>query len=238
MKREKQNNPVVVGVLLCILVGSVTKTLLDLRSQGEASPVVTQIANTQEAPVKLAAAPYRLPPRDPFFHVSLSRVSLPTSEGAPGEAASSWPDTPGQNGLATLGIAPLEGATHQTVSETVAAGKAQTTVAPGNEPDEKQPAPDEQERTLVQGLKLTAILRGQHPQAVLESPVFGLKTLRLGDTIETLRLTAIHAQEIVLEGEQGIWTLPLGSLAEKKNDFGEERIVSPSVTKEDANAPM
>jgi hypothetical protein len=232
MKREKQNNPIVVGALLCILVGSVTKTLLDLRSQGASAGVVTPIASTQAVPVNLSPSSYRPPRRDPFFHTSLPRTSLQTDSGVPDETPFGWSGIGGPNALATLGIQPLAGAAQQTGLEarTSPSGKAQTAASPGNVPDEKQVAADEQERRLVQGLKLTAILGGQRPQAVLESPLFGVKTLGLGDAIETLRLTAIHPQEVVLEGEQGIWTLPLGSEAEEKN-------LSSFAAREDANGP-
>jgi hypothetical protein len=211
----------------------VTKTLLDLRSKGESAVVVTPIASTQAVSATLSTAPYRPPRRDPFFHVGLLRTASTTASGSPAAGPLRWPGIGGQYDLATLGMLPQEGTAQHTGPETKTspAGTAQTTASPGTGPDEKQPAADERERALVQGLKLTAILGGKRPQAVLESPVFGLKTLSLGDTIETLRLTAIHAREIVLEGEQGIWTLPLGSDAEEKNNPS-------SAVKEDAHAPM
>jgi hypothetical protein len=80
----------------------------------------------------------------------------------------------------------------------------------GNHSDPPSKSP---EAALVARLKLTAILAGDRPSAVIEGYSTQPLIVHQGEAFGTLRVAAIHATEIVLSGPGSIWTLPLDTNA-------------------------
>ncbi len=82
-------------------------------------------------------------------------------------------------------------------------GRPATTKPPGTSPAE--------EMALARSIRVTAIVMGARPYAVLEPLGSTPRTLHSSERYHSLRLVAIRAGEIVLKGQSGLWTLPLAT---------------------------
>lgn len=204
MATKKKDNPAAMAVMGVVLVGalvSVGRTLF----AADPAPSIR---------VSAAAAPGTDPP--PARHVG----SLPTGVRDPfaspllsAAAAAQQAHTPGATVVPVLRrVTPVAPAR---VSPGVAA-LAQLSVRARPQPVVPRTAADagpsaEQEATLARSLRVTAIVMGTRPYAVVEPATGTPRTLHVGDQYQALRIMQIRASEIVLKGTSGLWTLPLAT---------------------------
>lgn len=214
MKQEQKNNPIVVGALLVTLMGVIGLTVVRMRDTGGPAATVTPAA-ASDAPaaataadspsVGITAVAFK-PERDPFFHSRLRAaqkldLKVSTSENiiAPGWLAPRSPLT----GFAPYPVAPLSAVPTGKGSSAPSAPPLQDAHAAA-----ASPASDPEVEGM-RALRLTAILTGAEPKAIVEGAGSSAQTVRVGDRIGGLSVAAIHTNEIVLRGAQGYWTLPL-----------------------------
>ncbi len=221
---KNQNNPVVIGALLVVLGGAVVVIVRTVMPQGEATVVSNVKAGNGMQPANGAApvaavsaaadtGPLRLE-RDPFFHSDIQRIAaldeklihVPNAPLSP--AGDDFQTDGGYEGLSASGGAltatsAAKGASKPTVKS--AAPKKPSVPAP--------PDPAIAENALAGQLRLTAVLGGNWPRAIIEGFNAQPTVVRMGDAIGMLRVVAIRAQEIVLSGTSGLWTIPLQSAA-------------------------
>ena len=68
-----------------------------------------------------------------------------------------------------------------------------------------------EEKALARAIRVTAIVLGANPYAVLESTGSPPRTLHVSEMYRSMRLAAVRSGEIVLKGRSGLWTLPLAT---------------------------
>ena len=217
MKKQNpnQNNPVVIGALLVVLLGAVVVIFRSFVPQNELAftPAPKPAAPPSSGAASSDAAALTPVARDPFFHSDIQRI-----------AAS------GEKLIAPISAAPSEGgafASGSPFESPLASGESLTTnptakdkikpvaknAAPAPPKRPVPPDPTLAENALTQTLRLTAVLGGGRPRAIVEG--FGSQpvVVSAGDTLGILRVVAVRAQEIVLSGKSGLWTIPLQSAA-------------------------
>lgn len=238
MKRDTQNNPVVVGALLCILAGAMVVTIQRMRVDDGPQVVVRQ--TTPSASAAPASAQYaslrETAARDPFFHPILLRVAPSPPDKAPSRQPQDELPSRTPRGLRPafpFGLPSLRPLADSGADAAPSADRRATDgpiTSKNLAPPSQTPPPDSPEQNLVRSLKLTAVVGGVHRSAVIEGAAALPMTVRVGDRIETLRVVAVNPREAVLSGAHGIWTLPLASASKEEAD------PAPAPPKENADA--
>ena len=212
-QKQNQNNPVVIGALLVVLAGAMVVIFRSFVPQNEPTFTPAPPKSADAAPAS-AAAPESPLERDPFFHSDIRRIAAEGEKltapksGAAGEGDGAFaPSGPFDSPLAPNGNPPAN-----------PAGKNKAKSGPKTHlpPAAKTPTPPDPaiaENAQAQSLRLTAVLGGTQPRAILESAGNSPVVVTVGDEIGILRVAAIRAREIVLSGKSGLWTIPLQSAA-------------------------
>lgn len=213
MKKQNQNNPVVIGALLVVLLGAVVVIFRSFVPQTE---LTFTPAAAPAPPASLAAAPEApgtlTVERDPFFHSDIRQVAtadgrLAAPPGLPTGADAGMFSSPFDNSTGLSGTSPVS-PTGKEKAKAVTKNRAPSAA--------KSPAPLDPalaENAWAQSLRLTAVLGGSRPRAIVESAGSQPAVVSVGEEIGILRVVAIRAQEIVLNGKSGFWTIPLQSAA-------------------------
>lgn len=201
--------------------------------------------------------------RDPFSHPSLAPKPPPVAPEnpplPPGNSPGSLPKSPGgmtaegarqtvppssrqigipQPGSTTmlpgipvhppLGVRPLDSS--QTDPSKRTAGNSANRTA-DNAP---LTSTDAAEAKLAQSLKLTAVIQGEQPAALVDRAGKGTQTVRVGEKIGSLKVAAIRAKEVVLEGSASLWTIPLNTENETAPSNGMQNSTPPVIMPEPA----
>ena len=216
MKKQNpnQNNPVVIGALLVVLLGAVVVIFRSFLPQNELTftPAPSKAADAPAAAAPEAPGALTLE-RDPFFHSDIQRIAagekLIAPESGPADAsAGTFPASGPFDDSLTPGASPP--------ANPAGKDKTRPSVKNAGTPAVKgaaSPDPAIAENAFAQSLRLTAVLGGSQPRAILESAGSQPTIVHAGDAIGILRVVAIRAQEIVLSGKSGFWTIPLQSAA-------------------------
>ena len=203
MATKKKDNPAALAVMGVVLLGALVSVGRSLFA-GDPQPGVRQApasTNSSGAGVSIAA-PGRLPlsERDPFSSPLLRAASVvqtgPTAAPPPTAAGPAAP-TRSTPGPPVPVLTPL--------GSNVRLAPVPVRAAP------LAGASSEEETRSVGALRVTAIVMGAHPYAVLEPGGGTPRTLHAGEEYRSLRLVAVHPGEIVLKGRFGLWTLPLAT---------------------------
>lgn len=199
----RQNNPFVIFALLLTLGGSLTKTYFTLTSNphaamgpGSKAAASAPVAETEQANASPAFTPVSDRDRDPFYHPAVLRLAVQGEEkgqSAPGGHTDvalppSLVPTPGMSKPVSMALAPVP------IPPATAPSPSPVLAQPKDEPA---------------GWQLTAILRGDEPIAVLAMANGQQRRVKTGDRLGAYRIASIGAQEIVVEGDHGIWTVPI-----------------------------
>ena len=208
MTRKKKDNPMVLaglGVVMVVALGFVGKTLFSGDPQQAAHAAASSAATAQAEAPRTAVGEITLSSRDPFSSPRLEAASL--KQVGPGSATNSLfqppvrpvryvrPSTP-------LGPAPVL---------TPLVGNFRIRPLPSHQGEVDPAAVAAEEERIARALKVTAIVMGSRPYAVVE-PIGGIpRTLHSAEPFHTLRVVVIRPGEIVLKGQSGIWTLPLAT---------------------------
>lgn len=234
-KPQQQNNPVVLGVLSVAFVFILFRIFKTLTGGGEPLPpaqpdaakAIGATATLQTASLKTGSNASSDSRRDPFDHPHLAHLAAeeaaklkrmngtetpatPTPKATSGQktySGANWgaslPDVapPTYSSKPILGGFSNGNSTPAANGSNVApAGTQNNSAAKTNAPA----APDPTEKWRV-----TAILGGSQPSAVIESPEMAPRTVRLGDEIMGFRIAAIRKSEIVIQSPRAVLTLPL-----------------------------
>ncbi|HLK59052.1 MAG TPA: hypothetical protein VKU00_21000 [Chthonomonadaceae bacterium] len=223
MKRDPSNNPIVVGILFTILCGTVAVTCYRLLGGGTPHASTASMpagpTNGDNQPISLAGnGSYPRRERDPFFHPRLRQ-----SDNAASQAdLHSSEEGIAPSDLFPMPTAPLATPTLQNPVPIVSSAVLTPLPPASKDHNAKDPnasgATPNQETERVHALRLTAILGGREPRAVIESADGSAVTVHMGDRIGPLVVAFIHTDEIVLRGERGFWTLPLQAADTEKTE--------------------
>ncbi len=243
MKIEtKDNNPVAVGLLLCVLAGTVTMTIRQLLPQD--APVVavaaaataaatTPVAENAPPPPVLWQGARRGSKRDPFYHPILStRIGARANPAAPAAGRSVFSAAPPPPNFAEgMGVAVVKPGVlrEPTRVPAPAAPKAspQKQVVVLSAPMRKQTGSAQPpvvlpvrnaEAELSAKMQVTAIFGINQRSAVIEGIGTEPITVRVGDRVQMLRVVAVNEYDVVLAGSRGKWTLPLQAAPEGAAD--------------------
>jgi len=198
------------GVILIGALFSVGKSLFsgDGSAQPAAKAAATAAESSPEGPRPITGVlPASL--RDPFSSSLMRRVALQHSGGgspaAPAAPLAPVPARPRRSTGAAPPLTPVPQTLHvapATVRGPVDMVAARTAA---------------EEDALVRAFRVTAIVMGESPYAVLEAAGAPPRAMHKAEAYRSLRLVSITPSEIVLRGRSGIWTLPL---ATPDNDSG------------------
>ena len=236
MKANAKNNPVTVGALLGVL-GATLFFLMRQMGGGGSTPVatLTPVVDTHEdAALRLTqtGASAVAAARDPFDHPALrraaktgadaqdqntpgltpqaqeaARLTPPGSAPLPLSAAGQAGLMPSPSPLVPQAALPRATAQAASTSATSGAGGSRAGASPasmGNAPAGVQEADDP-----LKGWRLTAIIAGRTPRAVIEGAGKAPTLVGVGGRVSTLCVTAIQEREIVLSDAHHLYTLPL-----------------------------
>lgn len=254
MKIEKSNNPVAVGALALVLVLIVGRILWMVFGQGAPvaaasklpaaagspapnavlmpnasavpGPRTTPVAAARPAP-ETDADTSVVPPvttRNPFSAVVRPARTLPPAFGGP-QADRTRRIATGTQAMSLMPLPPLP---VRIWPSRLRAGGMQPPTAQGLTvlPSNQTAAKGQSES--VPALKLTATIGGTERLAVVQTTRAEPFVLHVGDTIDGMRVAAIHEQDVLFARGNGFWTLPLQSAT------GDSAPDSLSVTSEQA----
>lgn len=228
MTPKKKDNPAAFGVMGVVLIGALFSVGRSLFSS-DAPHAVRAIAATADTPsegVRAGTGTLPASERDPFSSPLLQRAALLQSGTGPSlgrQPAGLPPDASVRRPNLSAGtpvLAPLTAymriqpnppppshtptPVQASSDRTARTGGYQVTPKLGG-------ASPTEEMALARSIRVTAIVMGAHPYAVLEPVGSKPRTLHSAESYHTLRLMAIRAGEIVLKGQSGLWTLPLAT---------------------------
>ncbi len=239
MKIEKSNNPAAVGALalvLALIVGRILwmmfghgATVAAASTVAAAPSPITAASTTPGAPAAPAArtmpvaagtpAPETYPvssavtpvtTRNPFSVTVRPTPAMPRAFGGPQTPAAHRAAT-GPTAMSLMPLPPLP----VRVSESrLGAGALRPAAARGLDALPPHQSAAKGQTESVPTLKLTAIVAGTERLAVVQTTSAEPVILRVGDTIDGMRLLAIHEQDVVFARGNGSWTLPLQSAAD------------------------
>ena len=209
MIRTNKDSPVALGIMGVILVAAlffVGKSLMGGRRQQQGARQREVSGSTQTGTSRGVAGVMPASERDPFSSPLLTDIKLVQ----PGQGPELGPRT-GIQPSVLAPIAPVRGIRRRVALAPI---KLDGVRAPSGEGPASMkaggPLPED-ENNLARSLRVTAIVLGANPYAVAEPAGAAPCTLHVGEKYHALRLVAIHASEIVLKGQSGLWTLPLAT---------------------------
>ncbi len=242
MKIEKSNNPAAVGalvVVLALIVGRIfwmvlghNRTAAAASRVSAASPLPgadhAPATNAMPAaaaapapqPVRVSAAVVPTTTRNPFFVVTqparsvaqrARSVAHPDSPPSRHDAAHSLAMGGGAIPLTLLPPFPVRVLAPGLGASAKLASVQHSLDMPSREMGAKRQKEAGQKEALP--LKLTAIVGGTEPWAVVQTANPEPVILHVGDSVDGMRVAAIHDQEVVFVRGGGFWTLPLQSAA-------------------------
>lgn len=211
MKIQKSNNPLAVGALLCTLALIVGRTIwLVTRGDGSAQMVSAAVtpaaavspqpqnavpdAAPRPVPASPTAPPAQHSARNPFALRHAASAKSAAMRQAPPPAPSHPAGKDAVPEVRPLPVGPLPVPSRP-------AGPPQARTAALAPP---APAPDP-----LQNIRLTAVVDGTRRMAVLQTTDPQPLIVHEGDTVQGLRVTAIHDTEVVFTREGKSWTLPM-----------------------------
>lgn len=232
MKIEKSNNPAAVGALVVVLVLIVGRILWMVLGHSRTAAAASRVSAASPMPdadhapaakTVLVAAP--APASEP---VRASAAVVPTTTRNPFSVVA-----PPAQAVAHLGRPPSRHDAAPRIS-TGGGGIPLTPLPPfpvrglatAPSPGAKQASAPQSPDALssheigVKGqkealpLKLTAIVGGTEPLAIVQTASPEPVILHVGDTLDGMRVAAIHDQDVVFARGSGFWTLPLQSAAD------------------------
>lgn len=212
MATKKKDNPAALAVMGVVLVGalfSVGKSLF-AGDDGHAARVAPASgeAPAEAAAARVAGGPLPASERDPFTSTLLHRAMMVQS-------AASAPVTAQNAGMSS--VAPIRRSALPVpgpgLAPVVPYVRIQAIPLPGKNPAAMSPGrpSSSNEMSLARSIRVTAIVMGARPYAVLEPVGSPPRTLHALEMVRSLRLVAIRPGEIVLKGQTGFWTLPLAT---------------------------
>jgi len=219
MKIEKSNNPVAVGALLLVLTIIVGRILWMVIGRGSslsaASPlVVRSVSPAADAPRAENLTPRRLTVRtgrNPFASLA-GRASETASPGR--AAALVSPRTAPESVIAPLPTIPIPAGPTLQIPVRSSRRPPLSAGARIRRVPHQTVIMQDQSQEILKTLKLTAILGGTEPMAVIQTARPEPLTVHVGDSVEGLQVAAINDHNIVLSHQGELWTLALESGAD------------------------
>ncbi len=246
MKPKQQNNPVVLGILGVAFLFILVRIFRTLTGGGDAlppaKPALTALRTasaTAPNSTNLAVQPAAMRTRDPFDHPYLLRLAqeeaaklkhnkdggiLPTPQthpqspksrqnqmtGLPTVAPPLYSTKPILGGFANSTAGNREQGTGNSFPIPIQNPKSQ--IQTPNDPTTQRPS------NPLEKWRVTAILGGSHPRAVVECPEMSPRTVAVGDELRGFRIAAIRPREIVVASAQTVLTLPLETHSDNKDE--------------------
>lgn len=242
MKPKQQNNPVVIGILGIAFLFILMRIFKTLTGGGDPlPPAKTEVEAESSAgvaqPVKtqFAMQPAGMRGRDPFNHPYLiqvaqeeankennrngnfgtartgktpdSRRRYPTNIGLPNVTPPTYSTQPVLGGFANNASGSHSGNSSTNNTNMVSSPTSQS-------PDN----PTAQRPNTAEKWRVTAILGGSHPTAIVESADMSPRTVTVGDELHGFRIAAIRSDEIVVSSARAVLTLPLETQGETKDE--------------------
>jgi hypothetical protein len=216
MTVKKKDNPAALGVMAVILLAAMVSIGRSLFSGNAPAAVrVAATAATQDSELPRASSgALPISERDPFSSplLKMQKAVRPVA-GNSLRGPSVMPAVP----VTLMPIVPVRRASVSSPGSGLPHAQPAVPVsqrdgalpAGVNVPSGREPVEDE--ALLTRSLRVTAIVMGAHPYAVLEPMGNSPRTLHVGETYHTLRMVEVRAREIVLNGRSGLWTLLLGT---------------------------
>ncbi len=210
MSKKKKDNPAAMAVMGVILAGaliSVGRSLFSGDNPQAVRAAAAPAASDAEV-IRVSTGALPASERDPFSSPLLQRAMLAQA----GPAASPGPQTVG-----IASVAPRHSALVPPRTPVLTPVTPYVHVLPIT-PPARRPGPNAtgkpssaDETALARSIRVTAIVMGAHPYAVLEPVGSTPRTLHAQESYRSLRLVVIRTGEIVLRGQFGFWTLPLAT---------------------------
>lgn len=237
MKIEKSNNPAAAGVLIVVLVLIVGRIGWMLFGQNKAASAASTVAKSSSAPTAdVNASPDSATTR-PQMTMALSPLSASARETARNPFAYSGSIRPSQASMspdvASHGhevdhakrvqipsLPPLSvwaekqgaaGGVGQASAFSVPSAPPLPTGQSVSSPTSSGISPPP---NPLQTLKLTAIVDGKAPMAILQTARPEPIILHVGDVLDGMRVSAINENDMIFAREGSRWTLPLQSAAD------------------------
>lgn len=230
MKIEKSNNPAAVGALVVILVlivgriiwmvlghtrtaAAATKVFVAPAAAPVSSTLATSVAGAAPVPARAARASLAVVPvttRNPFSVVTPSAQTMAHlgdqsfHDHAAGRTASA---------VRSIPVMPLPPFPVQVLESHPGVGAKQPFLLRVLGALPASPGAGQGQAAVLPSLTLTAIIGGSEPSAVVQTANPEPVILHVGDTIDGMRVTAIHDQDVVFARGSGFWTLALPSAA-------------------------
>lgn len=211
----KQDNPIVVGILVITLIGLIGLTYKRFAGDGAAAPSTTG-APTSASPSKSeeSVTKVQLGSRDPFVHPVVFKMAekRDPETGLP-VLAQERMALMAESGL--LPPMPFRARRHSEKEPLTVLPIGPSVVVPtqplGMHKHESETGVrnDESPTDPTDGIKLTAIMAGMKPTAIIETAGSTVRLLHEGETLNGLAVKAIHATEVVLIGKTSIYTLTI-----------------------------
>lgn len=217
MKIQKSNNPLAVGALLCVLALIIGRTIW-LVTRGDGSAQMVSAAVTPAAAVSPSqnVMPDSTTPSVPA-HSAPALLTAPTTPRSARNPFAARRATPPPAPIAAKQIVTTPVKIHP------AATAALTEVRPlpiGPLPALSRPAGPPQTQTAafappapapnpLRSIRLTAVIDGTRRMAVLQTTDPQPQIVHEGDTVQGLRVAAIHDTEVVFTRDSQSWTLPM-----------------------------
>ncbi len=231
MKIEKSNNPAAVAALVVVLVVIVGRILWMTLGHSRIAAAASRVSAGPSLPGVLpgsatkatsgaaaASAPEPARPSAPTMPVTtrnpFSVLTQPVRMAARPEGLSHHPDAahPITLGAGAIPLTPLPPLPVQVLQSSLGAGAEQPPVTHGV--SALPPYPVAAKGQTEPMLKLTAIVGGTEPLAVVQTANPEPVILHVGDTLDGMRVVAVHDQDIVFARGSGFWTLALPSAAD------------------------
>lgn len=256
MKSKQQNNPVVLGVMgiaFLFILARIFKTLTGggdplppAKTDGEAiHPAVAQTGKIRTTP-----QPAAMSGRDPFNHPYLVQVAQEEADkqkNRDGSIGTTQPKTvsnPHGRRTTRMGLLPnVMPPTYnsQQVLGGFAGDREQRTgdrIQLPNNPTTQRPNDTMPQRpNAAEKWRVTAILGGSHPTAVVESAEMSPRTVAVGDELQGFRIAAIRSDEIVVASATTVLTLPLETRNETNDEKTEKTDMNSTKALTAANTP-
>lgn len=231
MKIEKSKNPAAVAALIVVLVVIIGRILWMMlghsrmaaaASRVSAGPVLPgalpgpaakvlsgATAISAPAPVRASAPTMPVTTRNPFSVLTQPVRTATRPEGLPRPSDAARPAATGAGAIPFTPLPPLP---VRVLQSGLGVGAKQPPAA--HSVSVLPPYPVAAKGQMEPMLKLTAIVGGTEPLAVVQTANPEPVILHVGDTLDGMRVVVVHDQDIVFARGSGFWTLSLPSSAD------------------------